>query len=146
MKAVLVVLSLLFGVAEAAAQDRVPLVVESAGGARHDFRVEIADTDPARAQGLMHRRELAPDHGMLFVFDRHHTITMWMKNAPLPLDMIFIGSDGTVVDLHRRAVPFSLDTIASKRRARYVLEVNGGTVDRLGLAVGDRVSGAGIGG
>ena len=106
MKAVLVVLSLLFGVAEAAAQDRVPLVVESACGARHDFRVEIADTDPARAQGLMHRRELAPDHGMLFVFDRPHTITMWMKNTPLPLDMIFIGSDGTVVDLHRRAVPF----------------------------------------
>ena len=54
--------------------------------------------------------------------------------------------DGRIVDIHERAVPFSLDTIAAKRRARYVLEVNGGTVDRLDLAVGDRVSGAGIGG
>ncbi len=146
MKTVLLILSLLFGGAAAAAQERVPLVIETAGGDRHEFRVEIADTDPARAQGLMHRRELAADHGMLFIFDRPHTITMWMKNTPLPLDMIFLSSDGKIVDTHRRAVPFSLDTIASKRRARYVLEVIGGTVDRLGLAVGDRVSGAGIGG
>src|SRR3546814_138545 len=108
--------------------------------------VEIADDDAERSQGLMYRRELAPDHGMLFVFDRPIMIAMWMKNTPLPLDMLFISSNGKVVDLHERAVPFSLDTIAAGRRARYVLEVIGGTVDRLGLAVGDTVLGAGIGG
>src|SRR3546814_19648136 len=86
----------------------------------------------------MYRRELAPDHGMLFVFDRPIMIAMWMKNTPLPLDMLFISSNGKVVDLHERAVPFSLDTIAAGRRARYVLEVIGGTVARLGLAVGDK--------
>lgn len=132
--------------AAAAAQERVPLTIETAGGARHAFQVEIADDDGERSQGLMFRKEMAPDHGMLFVFERSTTIAMWMKNTPLPLDMLFISAEGRIVDLHERAVPFSLDTIASRRRARYVLEVNGGTVDRLGIAVGDRVSGAGIGG
>ena len=146
MRVLIVVLSLLLWTGAAAAQQRVPLTVETAAGVRHAFQVEIAATDPERNQGLMFRRELAPDHGMLFVFARTTRIAMWMKNTPLPLDMLFIADDGRIVDIHERAVPFSLDTIAAKRRARYVLEVNGGTVDRLGLAVGDKVSGAGVGG
>ncbi len=144
MRNLLIVLALLWAPA-ASAQERVALAVETAAGARHEFRVEVAATEPERNQGLMFRQELAPDHGMLFVFARTTRIAMWMKNTPLPLDMLFIADDGLIVDIHERAVPFSLDTIAAKRRARYVLEVNGGTVDRLGLAVGDRVSGAGIG-
>ena len=146
MKAMLLTLSLLAMAGSAVAQERVPLTIEAAGGARHQFQVEIADDDAERSQGLMYRRELATDHGMLFVFERPTMIAMWMKNTPLPLDMLFISADGEVVDLHERAVPFSLDTIAANLRARYVLEVIGGTVDRLGLAVGDTVSGAGIGG
>lgn len=149
MRLLIVVLSLLAAhlplTAAAAAQERVPLTIETASGARHDFQVEIAATEPERNQGLMFRKELAADHGMLFVFERTTRIAMWMKNTPLPLDMLFIGDDGRILDIHERAVPFSLDTIAAKRRARYVLEVNGGTVDRLGLAVGDKVSGAGVG-
>lgn len=145
MRNLLIALSLLWASA-AAAQERVPLTVETAAGVRHELQVEVADSDPERNQGLMFRKELAPDHGMLFVFARTTRIAMWMKNTPLPLDMLFIADDGKVVDIHERAVPFSLDTIAAKRRARYVLEINGGTVDRLGFAVGDRVSGAGIGG
>ncbi|WP_189988855.1 DUF192 domain-containing protein [Thalassobaculum fulvum] len=141
-----VVLSLLAWTAAAAAQERVPLTVETAAGVRHEFQVEIAATEAERNRGLMYRQELAPDHGMLFVFARPTRVTMWMKNTPLPLDMLFIGNDGRIVDLHERAVPYSLDTIAAGRRARYVLEVNGGTVERLGLAVGDRVTGAGVGG
>jgi len=141
-----VVLSLLAWTVAAAAQERVPLTIETAGGARHEFQVEIAATEPERNRGLMYRQELAPDHGMLFVFARPTRIAMWMKNTPLPLDMLFIGGDGRIVDLHERAVPFSLDTIAAGRRAQYVLEVNGGTVERLGLAVGDTVKGAGVGG
>jgi uncharacterized membrane protein (UPF0127 family) len=130
----------------AAAQQRVSLAIETAAGIRHEFQVEIADTPESKAQGLMFRRELAADHGMLFIFERPQRISMWMKNTPLPLDMLFIDADGVIVDLHARTVPFSLDTIASRRRALYVLEVNGGTADRLGIAVGDRVSGAGIAG
>jgi len=145
MRILIVLLSLLC-VGAAAAQEREPLTIQTAAGGSHVFQVEIADSDPERSQGLMFRKELAPDHGMLFVFARTTRIAMWMKNTPLPLDMLFIADDGRVLDIHERAVPFSLDTIAAKRRARYVLEVNGGTVDRLGLAVGDRVSGAGIGG
>ena len=146
MRIVLVLLASLAWAGIAVAQERVPLTVETAAGIRHEFQVEIADSEPERNQGLMYRQELAPDHGMLFVFPRTTRIAMWMKNTPLPLDMLFIAEDGRVVDLHERAVPFSLETIAAGRRARYVLEVNGGTVDRLGLAVGDRVSGAGVGG
>ncbi len=146
MRALLVVFSLLVWAGAAAAQERVPLAIETASGVRHAFMVEIAATEPERNRGLMFRQELAADHGMLFVFDRPTRIAMWMKDTPLPLDMLFIGADGRIVDIHERAVPFSLDMIASGRRARYVLEVNGGTVDRLGLGVGDRVTGAGIGG
>ncbi|EDP66243.1 hypothetical protein BAL199_24889 [alpha proteobacterium BAL199] len=146
MKALFVALSLLLWTGAAVAQERVPLTIETAAGVRHIFQVEVADTDQERGQGLMYRQEMAPDHGMLFVFDRPSRITMWMKNTPLPLDMLFIGVDGRIVDIHQRTVPFSLDTIASGRRALYVLEVNGGTADRLKLGVGDRVSGAGVGG
>lgn len=146
MKAIFLCFALLCLAGTAAAQERVPLAIETAAGTRHAFQVEIADDDNERGQGLMYRKELAPDHGMLFVFERQTTIAMWMKNTPLPLDMMFISSDGRIVDLHERAVPFSLDTIASRRRARYVLEVIGGTVERLGIAVGDKVSGAGVGG
>lgn len=144
--AILLSLAMLSLATAATAQERVALTIASAGGTRHVFQVEVADDDRERGQGLMYRKELAPDHGMLFIFERQMNIAMWMKNTPLPLDMLFISSDGKVVDLHERAVPFSLDTIAAKRRARYVLEVIGGTVDRLGLAVGDTVSGAGVGG
>lgn len=146
MRTILALFVVLAWAGGAAAQERVPLTIETAAGVRHGFQVEIADSEPERNQGLMYRQELAPDHGMLFVFARTTRIAMWMKNTPLPLDMLFIAEDGRVVDLHERAVPHSLETIAARRRARYVLEVNGGTVDRLGLAVGDRVSGAGIGG
>ncbi|MEQ8397084.1 DUF192 domain-containing protein [Thalassobaculum sp.] len=146
MRALFLALSLLFCTDAAVAQERAALTIETASGSRHVFQVEVADTDQERSQGLMYRQEMAADHGMLFVFDRPSRITMWMKNTPLPLDMLFIGTDGRIVDIHQRAVPFSVDTIASGRRALYVLEVNGGTVDRLRITVGDRVSGAGVGG
>lgn len=150
LKALLLALALLLPAGLAAAEDsgqeRVPLTIETVSGVRHQFQVEIADTEAEREKGLMFRREMAPDHGMLFIFDRPIRVMMWMKNTPLPLDMLFIDGSGKIVDLHERAIPFSLDTIAARRKASYVLEINGGTVDRLGLAIGDRVSGAGIGG
>ncbi|NQW11501.1 MAG: DUF192 domain-containing protein [Alphaproteobacteria bacterium] len=145
MMRTLIFLACLFFASVASAQERVPLVIETAAGARHAFQVEIADDDQERAQGLMYRETMAPEEGMLFVFDRPRRITMWMQNTPLPLDMLFLDRDGRVVDLYERAVPFSTDTIAARRRAKFVLEVVGGTVDRLGIARGDRVKADAIG-
>jgi uncharacterized protein len=114
------------------------LDIETAGG-RHHFQVELATTQDQQVQGLMFRRTLAPDAGMLFLYDDDHDIQMWMKNTLIPLDMIFIRADGTILNVAERTVPQSLETIASKGPARAVLEVNGGTAARLGIRAGDRI-------
>jgi uncharacterized membrane protein (UPF0127 family) len=115
------------------------LTVRSANGA-HKFSVELALTEPQREQGLMFRRNMAPDAGMLFDMDVPQNISMWMQNTYIPLDMLFLDSSGKVVDIKERAVPMSTDIIASRAPARYVIELNGGTVDRLGIKTGDRVT------
>jgi hypothetical protein len=114
------------------------LVIETAKG-KFPFEIELALTPPQMEQGLMFRRSLAADAGMLFDYGDPQPIAMWMKNTLIPLDMIFIGQDGKVLDFRERAVPMSLDTIEPKVPARAVLEVNAGTVNRLGLGVGDTV-------
>lgn len=115
------------------------LIVETASGARHAFRVEVADEPAERTQGLMFRTEMAADAGMLFEYPAPQTITMWMRNTYLPLDMLFIASDGRILNIAKRTVPESLQTIPSAAPAIAVLELNAGTTDRLGIAAGDRV-------
>lgn len=115
-----------------------PLAISSAGES-HRFTVELAVTRAQRAQGLMWRRRLAADRGMLFLYPRDRVIEMWMKNTLIPLDMLFINRLGTVVRIKERAVPGSLKVISSGQRARAVLELRGGTVSRLGLRTGDKV-------
>jgi uncharacterized membrane protein (UPF0127 family) len=114
------------------------LVIETAKG-KFPFDIELALTPPQMEQGLMFRRSLAADAGMLFDYGDPQPVAMWMKNTLIPLDMVFIGKDGTVVDFRERAVPMSLDTIEPKVPARAVLEVNAGTAQRLGLQVGNTV-------
>ncbi len=114
------------------------LTVVGAGGS-HRFRVELVDDDRSRARGLMFRRSLPADGGMLFDFGRDQPISMWMKNTLIPLDMLFIDRHGVIVNLHQRAVPHSLAAISSVGRVRAVLELNGGTVSRLKIQPGDRV-------
>jgi uncharacterized membrane protein (UPF0127 family) len=114
------------------------LVITTTKG-QFPFDIELALTPPQMAQGLMYRRTLAADAGMLFDYGDPQPIALWMKNTFIPLDMIFVAKDGKVVDLHERAVPMSLDTIESKVAAKAVIEVNAGTVARLGLQVGDTV-------
>src|SRR5215471_534531 len=114
------------------------LVIETAKG-KFRFDIELALTPPQMAQGLMYRRTLAADAGMLFDYGDPQPIAMWMKNTFIPLDMIFVAKDGKVVDLHERAVPMSLDTIESKVPAKAVIEVNAGTIGRLGIRIGDVV-------
>jgi uncharacterized membrane protein (UPF0127 family) len=116
-----------------------PLAIETASGARHRFTVEFADTDARRAQGLMYRERMAPDAGMLFDFQQDQLVAMWMRNTRIPLDMLFIDRAGRVVNIRERAVPFSEESIYSAGPVRAVLELNGGTVARLGIRPGDRV-------
>src|SRR4051812_22136866 len=89
------------------------LYIESTGGQRHHFSVEVADTDDRRALGLMYRTQLAADAGMLFDFKRDQEVSMWMRNTRIPLDMLFISRDGKVLNIAQRAVPFSEATIPS---------------------------------
>jgi hypothetical protein len=114
------------------------LTIESASGA-HKFTVEIATTPAQMEQGLMFRRNLAPDSGMLFVFKTPSRASMWMKNTFIPLDMLFIDPQGRIINIAERRVPESLDTTGAAAPARAVLELNGGTAARLGIRPGDRV-------
>jgi uncharacterized membrane protein (UPF0127 family) len=120
------------------AQEIERLTIETASGA-HDFYVEVMRTGPERERGLMFRRNLAQDHGMLFDFKVERPVAMWMKNTYLPLDMIFLSKTGTVVGLAENAEPLSEKIIASGAPAYSVLEVNAGTASRISLAIGDRV-------
>ena len=103
------------------------------------LNVEVADTEAKREQGLMFRRSMPDDHGMIFLFDGEHEITMWMKNTYIPLDMVFIGNDWRVRHIAYNAEPFSTDIISSVRPASRVLEIGAGQAKKLGLAIGDRV-------
>ncbi len=115
-----------------------PLSVVTATGT-HDFEVEIADTNEERARGLMFRTEMAPDHGMLFDFGRMQETYFWMKNTPLPLDMVFIREDGTVANIAQYTTPFSEAPVPSRGPVRFVLELVGGTAHAIGLKAGDRI-------
>jgi hypothetical protein len=119
--------------------ERDVLAIETADGRRHRLEVELALTGAQHAQGLMYRRSLAEDAGMLFLYGGTGMLSMWMKNTPIPLDMMFIAPDGRIVDIAERTVPYSLETISARLPASAVLEVNGGTVARLGVKPGDRV-------
>ncbi len=119
--------------------ERAELTIETAGGQRHRFEVELALSRAQHAQGLMYRRDLAADAGMLFLYERDGMHSMWMRNTLIPLDMLFITRDGRIVHIAQRAVPGSLEAISSEGPVRGVLEVNGGTAAHLGLQPGDRV-------
>ncbi len=119
------------------------LDIATASGS-HRFTIELARDDATRARGLMFRTELAPDRGMLFDFERDRAVAMWMRNTYIPLDMIFIRSDGLVANIAHDAVPLSERTIESGAPVRFVLEVAAGTAKRIGAAPGDRVTHAWI--
>ena len=139
---VLMVIAILTSLPDASAQvtfETEALRIETADGTGHDFTVEIARSDAQLRQGLMFRESLAPDAGMLFLYRREAIHAMWMKNTPISLDMLFIDRKGVIKHIVERTVPFSLETITSRRRVKATLELAGGAVARLGLAVGDRV-------
>ena len=109
------------------------------GSGPHPFAVEVMRTDEQRARGLMFRRSMPADRGMLFDFKTEQPVMMWMKNTYIALDMVFISRSGVVVSVAENTEPLSERTIASGPPAYAVLEVNGGTAARIGLKAGDRV-------
>jgi len=117
------------------------ITIDTAKG-RHAFQVEVAADRESQARGLMYRRAMAADAGMLFELHQDVFISFWMKNTFLPLDMVFIRADGTVSSIEPNAVPFSTDPIPSTEPVRAVLEINGGLAHDLGIKPGDRVHAA----
>ena len=124
-----------------AGQDRLTegqLIVATADG-EHRFTIEMAVTPKEISRGLMFRREMAADAGMLFDYGAEKPVSFWMKNTYLPLDMIFVRANGVIASIAERTVPESLTPVPSRVAVRAVLEVNAGTVDRLGIKTGDRI-------
>lgn len=105
----------------------------------HRFRVELAETPSQRLQGLQGRRTLNANAGMLFVFDALSVAAMWMKNTYIPLDMLFLDGVGSIVAMAENNRPMSLQPIRPPKPVKAVLELNAGTVARLGIEPGDRV-------
>lgn len=103
------------------------------------FQVELAKSPDERRVGLMHRREMAPDHGMLFDFGETAPVSMWMRNTYIALDMLFIRADGEIVNIAHDTVPHSEAILSSDGPVRAVLEIPAGTMRLLGIKAGDRV-------
>jgi uncharacterized protein len=115
------------------------LTIVTRSGQRHSFQVEVARNQNDRAQGLMFRRSMAPDRGMLFDFERVEPVSMWMQNTYLSLDMLFVRPDGTIARIAANTEPLSTRTIPSGEPVLSVLELNAGTAARLGIKAGDRI-------
>jgi hypothetical protein len=114
------------------------LGIETGAGV-HEFEVELAETANERAKGLMFRRVLGDDQGMLFDFGAEQGVSMWMRNTYISLDMLFAGADGVIHRIAARTEPFSEKAIDAGAPTRYVLELKAGTARRLAIAPGDRM-------
>ena len=115
-----------------------PLTIRSASGV-HRFTVEVARLAGEQEAGLMFRRSLAPDSGMIFPYGSEQPLAFWMKNTYIPLDIIFIRGDGRIARIAENCAPLSLDLIPSGEPVAAVLEIAGGRSAELGLRPGDQV-------
>jgi hypothetical protein len=125
--------------AEPALADALESLTISTATGDHAFSVEIAATPEKRERGLMDRRFMPMDRGMLFEFERDGPVAFWMKNTYIPLDMVFIARNGKVTRIVDRAEPMSETAIPSGGPCAAVLELNGGVAAEIGLRVGDGV-------
>lgn len=119
------------------AEPRVTIITQQ--GRQVSFQVEVADTPAKREMGLQYRRELGENRGMIFIFPVESRQSFWMKNTPIPLDMIFIDTRLKIVGIVEHAQPFSLESRGVAAPSRYVLEINGGLAKRYGIQAGDTV-------
>jgi len=109
------------------------------GRERHEFRVEVAGSRFEQARGLMFRRAMGKDEGMLFPMEPPREASFWMKNTVISLDIIFIGTDGRILNIAENAVPYSEEPRRAAGLAAAVLELNGGRAAELGIVPGDKV-------
>lgn len=117
----------------------IPLTVATANGT-HGFRVEVARSEEEQARGLMFRTELGADEGMIFPREPADVASFWMKNTPLPLDIIFIGTDHRILNIAANTTPYSLTPVGAVGLTGAVLEIPGGRAAQLGIAPGALVS------
>ena len=127
-----------------ACQAEPKVTITTKDGRTVSFGVEIADTPSKREMGLQYRRDLAADRGMIFLFPAESQQSFWMKNTPLPLDMIFINRERKIVGIVEQTVPFSLDPRSVTAPSQFVLEINGGLAKRHAIKAGDAVRFDGI--
>ncbi|MGH7057035.1 MAG: DUF192 domain-containing protein [Acetobacteraceae bacterium] len=116
-----------------------PLVIVTGGGKRHDFQVEVATTPEQQITGLMFRKSVPADGGMLFVWGRPTDSKMWMRNTLVSLDMVFIDENGRISHIAEDTVPESLAVIDGGPGVVATLELRGGATAKLGIVVGDKV-------
>lgn len=116
---------------------REPMTIVTAGGPKV-LQVEIADSDPERTKGLMFRRSMAPDDGMLFDFQAEKPLYFWMKNTYIPLDMLFMAKDGTIIAIAANTTPLSEEPVGPGAPSLAVLELNAGRAAELGIHPGDK--------
>ncbi len=114
-----------------------PLTIQSKAGVHH-FTVEVAASPQQQETGLMFRRKLAGDHGMIFPYDPPQSVAFWMKNTLIPLDIIYIRADGTIARIVN-AEPMDLTPLPSGEPIAAVLEIAGGRAKQLGISEGDSV-------
>lgn len=120
----------------------IPLTVSTQAG-EHVFTVEVAATEVEQEHGLMFRKELGASEGMIFPRRVPQVASFWMRNTPLPLDIIFIGPDGRILNIAANTEPYSLEPVTSAGPASAVLEIPGGRAADLGIVAGDSVQFAG---
>lgn len=136
-RSVLLGVFLLLGVVLSALAE-MPRIELSAG--IHRIRAEVAYTDATRQQGLMHRQTMAPQDGMLFVFEQSERFCMWMKNTYLPLSVAFLDETGAILNVEDMA-PQTEQSHCAAKPARYALEMNLGWFSQRGLRAGSKISG-----
>ena len=102
-----------------------------------EFKVLIAESNKDRRRGLMHIEFMQENQGMLFIFNPPRKVSMWMRNTPMTLDILFIDRDGKIINIEENATPYSTKPLASGGAIQWVLEINGGVSKKVGIKNGD---------
>ena len=136
---VIVSLFLVYNLCEVSASVKSELSIITSNGSKHNFLVEVAKTEEEKKIGLMFRKTLAKNAGMLFLYKREALRLMWMKNTFIPLDILFIDKKGVIKRVVKRTIPHSLATISSRQSVLAVLELRGGITSSLEIKKGDRI-------
>ncbi len=141
MKKLIRLLSTFFFLVSCSKQDLTPITVQTSNG-DITYYVEVADTLPEMQKGLMNRKKLKADSGMIFIFKKDHPqpISMWMKNTFISLDMLFLDSNGKIIALVQNTTPMSERLIRpTLKPTSYVVELNAGEIKKQGIKIGDKV-------